>query len=79
MKNYIKDNMKIMDNKDNYENENNKIKSERNKSDINFGEELYEKCMKMKKISNEKIKNEINLEQKKLLSECTFTLLNIIK
>ena len=71
-KNYINDNIKLMDNKDNFENEKNKIKNERNKSDINFGEKLYEKCMKMKKISNEKIKNEINLEQKKLLSECTF-------
>ena len=71
-KKYINNNIKIMDNKDNFENENNKTKSERNKCDINFGEKLYEKCMKMKKISNEKIKNEINLEQKKILSECTF-------
>ena len=52
--------------------ENKKIQSERNKNIINYGEKLYEKCIKMKKISNEKIKNEIDLEQKKELSECTF-------
>ena len=43
-----------------------------NKNKINFGEILYDKCMKMKKISSEKIKKEINLEQKKELDEFTF-------
>ena len=43
-----------------------------NENKINNGEKLYDKCMKMKKLSIEKIKNEINLKQKKELSECTF-------
>ena len=71
-KNYKIDNIKLINNNNNLENENNKVKSDRNKYEINFGEKLYEKCMKMKKISNEKIKNEFDMEQKKLLSECTF-------
>ena len=73
---YMNNNKKIMNiiNKHNLKknNENNKDKIERNKNKINYGEKLYEKCMKMKKLSSEKIKNEINLEQKKILSECTF-------
>ena len=43
-----------------------------NITNINYGEKLYEKCMKEKKISVEKMKKEINLQQKKELSECTF-------
>ena len=71
-KNYKINKIKLINNNNNLEIENNKVKSDRNKYEINFGEKLYEKCMKMKKISNEKIKNEFDMEQKKLLSECTF-------
>ena len=51
---------------------NNNNKKDNNCNNINYGEKLYDKCMQMKKISVEKIKNEINLQQKKELSECTF-------
>ena len=51
---------------------NNNCKKDNNYNNINYGEKLYDKCMQMKKISVEKIKNEINLQQKKELSECTF-------
>ena len=74
-------NQKLKINKS-YENKSNKvmnnteikianIKNEK-KEKINYGEKLYDKCMKMKKISIEKIKNEINIEKKKELIECTF-------
>jgi hypothetical protein len=57
----------IINNNFNYEKSENKKNQE-----INFGEKLYDKCMKIKKINLEKAQKEINLEIKKELIECTF-------
>ena len=49
-----------------------KDNNERKKLDNNYGVKLYEKGMELKKISKEKIINEINKEKAKELLECTF-------